>query len=101
VDLARNGLDLLIGHRLPALLRAAGLVDVEVEVHGRADGPGAYHRKYLLSLIGAIQGEVVQRGLFTELELATLTGALERPLDDPNTLVTRPLLFQAWGRKPM
>jgi hypothetical protein len=29
-----------------------------------------------------------------------LAGALDRHLDDPRTLVTRPLLFQAWGRKP-
>jgi SAM-dependent methyltransferase len=95
-----NGLDPLIGHRLPALLRAAGLAEVEVEVHGRADPPGAYHRKHLLGLIEAIRGEIVERRLFTEQELAALTGALERHLDDPRTLVTRPLLFQAWGRKP-
>jgi ubiquinone/menaquinone biosynthesis C-methylase UbiE len=95
-----NGLDPLIGHRLPGLLRAAGLVEVEVEVHARADAPGAYHRKHLLALIGAIRNELVERGLFTESELAALTGALERHLDAPNTLVTRPLLFQAWGRRP-
>jgi hypothetical protein len=94
-----NGLDPLIGHRLPALLRAARLVDVEVEVHARADGLGAYHRKHLLALTEAIRGELLERGLLTESELAGLTGALERHLNDPNTLVTRPLLFQAWGRK--
>lgn len=95
-----NGLDPLIGRRLPALLRAAGLVDVEVEVHARADTPGTYHRKHLLALIGAIRDQLVERGLFTESELAALTAALERHLDAPNTLVTRPLLFQAWGRRP-
>jgi SAM-dependent methyltransferase len=94
-----NGLDPLIGHRLPALLRAAGLVDVAVEVHARADPPGAYHRTHLLSLIAALRGEIITRGLFTEQELAGLTSALRRHLDDPATLVTRPLLFQAWGRK--
>jgi hypothetical protein len=31
-----NGLAPVIGHRLPTLLRAAGLVDVQVEVHARA-----------------------------------------------------------------
>ncbi len=95
-----SGLDPLIGHRLPALLRVAGLIEVEVEVHGRADPPGAYYRKHLLAITGAIRGEVVERGLFTEQELAALTSALERHLDDPQTVVTRPLLFQAWGRKP-
>ena len=95
-----NGLDPLIGHHLPALLHTAGLVDVEVEVHGRVAPPDAYYRKHLLGLTEAIRGEIVKRGFFTEQELAALTGALERHLDDPRTVVTRPLLFQAWGRKP-
>jgi SAM-dependent methyltransferase len=95
-----NGLDPLIGHRLPALLREAGLVQVEVEVHGRADAPGAYHRKHLLALIEAVREEVIRRRLFKETELEELTTALQRHLDAPDTLVTRPLLFQAWGRKP-
>ena len=95
-----NGLDPLIGHRLPGLLRAAGLVRVEVEVHSRADAPGTYHRKHLLALVGAVRDDVIKRGLFKESELAALTSALERHLDAPETLVTRPLLFQAWGRKP-
>lgn len=66
-----------IGHRLPALLRAAGLIDVQVEVHARAGTPGAYHRKHLLALIGSVRDELVERGLFTESELAALTDALE------------------------
>jgi len=40
--------------------------------------PGAYHRKHLLALIGAVRGEVIQWGLFTEAELAALTSALVR-----------------------
>jgi SAM-dependent methyltransferase len=95
-----NGLDPLIGHRLPALLRGAGLVNVEVEVHARADAPGAYHRKHLLALIGSVRNEIVRRGLFTKSELSALVSALNRHLDAADTLVTRPLLFQAWGRKP-
>jgi hypothetical protein len=59
VDWRANGLDPLIGHRLPALLRGAGLVQVEVEVHGRADAPGTYHRKHLLALIEAVRDEVI------------------------------------------
>jgi hypothetical protein len=57
---------------------------------------GTYHRSRSSELSG---DGVVERGLFTESELAALTSALEGYLDDPNTLVTRPLLFQAWGRK--
>lgn len=95
-----NGLDPLIGHRLPALLRAGGLLNVQVEVHGRVAGPGTYHRKHLLALIAAIHQQIVERGLFRESELTALTTALERDLDAQTTLVTRPLLFQAWGIKP-
>jgi hypothetical protein len=56
--------------------------------------------KHLLALIAAIHDQIVQRGFFQESELAALTNALERHLDASDTLVTRPLLFQAWGRKP-
>jgi hypothetical protein len=52
---------------------------------------GTYHRSRSSELSG---DGVVERGLFTESELAALTSALERHLDDPNTLVTRTLLFQ-------
>jgi ubiquinone/menaquinone biosynthesis C-methylase UbiE len=95
-----NGLDPLIGHRIPALLRGAGLVHVEVEVHSRADAPGTYNRNHLLALVRAVRDDVIKRGLFKESELEGLTTALQRHLDDPNTLVTRPLLFQVWGRRP-
>jgi hypothetical protein len=94
-----NGLDPLIGRRLPASLWATGLVDVQVEVHARTDPPGAYHRKHLLDPTKAIRREIVERRLSTDSELAEPTGALERHLDDPCTVVIWPLLFPAWGRK--
>jgi SAM-dependent methyltransferase len=95
-----NGLDPLIGHRLPAMLRVVGLRNVQVEVHGRVDRPCTYHRKHLLALIAAIRDQIFERGIFKESELTALTTALERHLDAQTTLVTRPLLFQAWGTKP-
>src|SRR4051794_34441063 len=97
-----NTLDQLIGHWLPAMLRAAGLVDVEVDVHARAEppSPGTYHRKHLLALVAAVRGEIMEQGLFTNQEMDVLASALERHLENPDTLVTRPVLFQAWGRKP-
>ena len=61
------------------------------------DRPGALGQ--VASRIGAVRGEVIQQGLFTESELGAVTSALERHLDALTTLVTRPLLFQAWGRK--
>jgi hypothetical protein len=91
--------DLFIGRRLPALLRAAGLVDVGVEVHIRVDPPGAYRRKQLIALIALVRDDVVARGLLSERELTGLLESLEHHLDDPQTVVPRELLFQAWGYK--
>lgn len=95
------GLDLFIGRRLPELLRAAGLVDVEAEVHARLDRPGEYRRTHLLALIESTREKLVERGLVSEDQLADLMGALARHLNDPRTIVARELLFQSWGRKPM
>jgi SAM-dependent methyltransferase len=94
------GLDVFIGRRLPELLRAAGLVDVEAEVHARLDRPGDAHRLNLLAVIESMREKVLARGLVSEGELAGLMGALARHLADPHTVVARSLLFQAWGRMP-
>jgi SAM-dependent methyltransferase len=95
-----HGIDVCLGRRLPALLRAAGLVDVGVEVHIRADPPGAPHRKQLLALLALVRDTIVTQGFLTEQDLTALLEALERHLDDPLTVVPRTLLFQAWGYKP-
>jgi SAM-dependent methyltransferase len=95
-----HGVDLFMGRRLPALLRAAGLVDVGVEVHIRVDPPGAYRRKQLLALLALVQDTIVAQGFLAEQELRELQESLEHHLDDPQTVVPRELLFQAWGYKP-
>jgi SAM-dependent methyltransferase len=94
------GLDVFIGRRLPELLRAAGLVDVEAEAHTRLDRPGDDHRTNLLVVVESMREKVLARGLVSETELANLMGSLARHLADPHTVVARSLLFQAWGRKP-
>ena len=95
-----HGMDLCLGRRLPGLLRAAGLIEVEVEVHVRVDPPGAYRRTHLLALMDAVQERVLARGLCTAEELTSLRASLARHLDDSRTVVPRELLFQAWGYKP-
>ena len=94
-----NGLPPLIGRRLPATLRATGLVDGPLEAHARTDPPGAYPRKHLRDPTRAIRREIVERRLSTDSEPAAPTGALERHLDDPCTVLIGTLLFLAWGRK--
>jgi SAM-dependent methyltransferase len=95
------GLDLFIGRRLPELLRAASLVEVEAEVHTRLDRLGETRRTNLLAVTESTREQLLERGLVSEHTLADLLGALARHLADPHTIVARELLFQAWGRKPM
>jgi SAM-dependent methyltransferase len=95
-----NGLTPFFGRQLPRLLRAAGLTDVRVAVHGHIDEPGEYRRTHLLSLIASVRERALTLGLSNDEELEALTTALRAHLDRPDTLVSRQLLFQAWGRQP-
>ncbi len=95
------GMDVYFGRRLPGLLRAAGLADVGAETHVRLVHPGEYGRTSLLSLVTGVREQIIDRGLLSEAELAAEMDALQEHLRDPETLVVRELLFQAWGRKPV
>ena len=97
----QHGADLTIGRRLPELLRHAGLVDVDAEVHAHLARPGEPRRMHLLALIASVRAPLIQSGLVTAAELAALTASLQAHLADPRTVVMRELLVQAWGRKPV
>lgn len=98
--MAEAGAGWLFGRRLPELLRAAGLADVQFEARVRADRPGEYRRTHLLALVEPVKPTNLARGLLREAELADLAAAPHAHLADPHTVVVRHLLFQAWGRKP-
>lgn len=91
---------MFVGPRLSGLLRAAGLVDLNGEVHARLARPGEYRRGHLASLINSVRDKLLERRMFRATELASLVASLEKHLDNPDTVVVRQLLFQAWGRKP-
>jgi hypothetical protein len=74
---------------------------VEVHLHARVDEPGDYRRTHLLSLVASVRERALALGLLAEAELDELTTALRAHLDDPHTLVSRQLLVQAWGRRPL
>jgi SAM-dependent methyltransferase len=95
-----GGLDMAIGRKLPAMLRAAGLIEVEAEAHVRLDRPGEYRRTHLLALVASVREAILGRGLLGEAELDGLVAALRAHLEDPATVVVRQLLVQAWGRAP-
>jgi len=96
----RNGIDPFIGRKLPRLLREAGLVDVHVHPLIHVYPPGHGRRNILLDFAENLSERVLAEKLIAERELTALKIALQRHLDNPDTLVVSHLFFQAWGRKP-
>ena len=97
---AMNGIDPLIGRKLPRLLREAGLTDIHVNPIIHVYPPGHGRRNLLLDFSENLSERLVAQKLIGEPELAGLKAELSRHLADPDTLVVSHLYFQAWGRKP-
>jgi ubiquinone/menaquinone biosynthesis C-methylase UbiE len=95
-----SGGNVYIGRRLPELLRAAGLEDVQYKAHADFAMRGGNRRTHLLTLINTLREQITRLDLLTEEELARHRQALADHLDDLNTVVIDKLLVQAWGRKP-
>jgi ubiquinone/menaquinone biosynthesis C-methylase UbiE len=95
-----NGIDPLIGRKVPRLLREAGLIDVRVNPIVHVYPPGHGRRNLLLDFSENLSERLVAQKLIGEAELAGLKADLSRHLTDPNTLVVSHLYFQVWGRKP-
>ncbi|HUZ34757.1 MAG TPA: methyltransferase domain-containing protein [Streptosporangiaceae bacterium] len=95
-----GGGDPFVGRRLPALLREAGLADMQVRVQAALPEPGQYRRTHLLALIDSVRDKVVASGVMDEAELAHHRAALSDHLAAPTTLVIDKLLVQCWGHKP-
>lgn len=105
VDLLRtysekNGIDPLIGRKLPRLLRSAGLEDVSVNPIIHVYPPGHARRTILLDFAENLTERMVAEGLVGDRELSEMKAALSGHLENPDTLVVSHLFFQAWGRKP-
>jgi SAM-dependent methyltransferase len=96
VYLAASGYDPNLGRRLPALLAAAGLVDVDAEGSVfTMRGATPSMEWYVLGLERALPA-LVQRGI-VDADLATSGLAEAR---DPQLRLLSPLQMTAWGRKP-
>lgn len=89
-----------VGRRLPALLRGAGLVDVEADVHAGLWRPGELNHTLLPHLVGRHRGRILVNGTLTERELDAHLRDVEGHLAHPDTIVLGWTLFQAWGRRP-
>ncbi|MEJ8856817.1 methyltransferase domain-containing protein [Variovorax robiniae] len=95
-----NGIDRMIGLKVPGMLRDAGLVDLRVHplVHVYPVGHG--RRMLLLEFVENARSRLIECSLVGNDELDALTAALRRHLEDPATLVVSSLFIQAWGRVP-
>jgi SAM-dependent methyltransferase len=96
----RHGADLLIGRRLPALYRHAGLCDIGVEARAGVYRAGDSRRMIVPDLVRSMHPVIVGLGLAGQRELDELDRSVRAHLDDPATLVMPHLSFLAWGRKP-
>lgn len=87
-----------IGRRLPALLRAAGLVDVEVDVHVGLSRPGEPAHTMLQRFVATHRHRILATGTLSACELDACLRDVEEHLARPDTLVLGWTLFQSWGR---
>ena len=86
--------------RLPALLRRAGMADVDVRAHQHIWRPGDLYHSLLIQFVGIHRKRIIDGGYLTSERIDELTAELEQHLAQPETLVIYTPLFQAWGRKP-
>jgi len=93
--------DVFLGRRLPALLRGAGLVDVEVSAHARVWRPGDPYHDLLLRFAAIYRERIVDRGMLSERQLDECVAELTAHLANPETITLYATLFQAWGRTPV
>ena len=89
-----------IGRELPAMLRAAGLVDVQVQAHIRVFRPDEPYHRLLLRFVEIHRDRILASGMLTAAELDDCVHRLGAHLDDSHTFSLYATFFQAWGRRP-
>lgn len=91
--------DVYIGRRLPALLRGAGLVDVEVLASTRTFSGEEPYQRLLLRFAEIHRERIVEDGVLTASELDGCVRRLGAHLAEPGTFTLYATLFQACGRR--
>ena len=92
--------DVHLGRRLPLLLRAAGLVDVELVPHLRVFRPGEPYHRLLVRFVALHRARLLEQGTLGAEQLDAAVARLDDHLSDPSTAVLYATFFHAWGRKP-
>ena len=92
----QNGVDPLIGPRLPGLLEKAGFKDVRIKVVLPTFRNGEGKLMSLLTL-EAIQDSLVTSGLIDLNEVQRLLAELRQFTQDDHSIMSLPRIFQVWG----
>ena len=94
-----GGGDGYVGRRLPVLLHAAGVKNIQTKVTVETPPLGDYRRTHLLSLIHSVSDKIIANKVLDEAKLREHQEALAQHLKDPGTTVIDKLLVQCWGHK--
>jgi ubiquinone/menaquinone biosynthesis C-methylase UbiE len=91
-----KGADPEIGPKLPALFRQVGLQDLHLSHVQEAFIEGKAKRIHQITLEN-ISPAVVSAGLATEAEIKALFSELDNFVQNPQTIVSFPRIFQVWA----
>ena len=97
---SRNGADPKMGRRVAQLYRAAGLVDIQVDVVAQAYPKGHTRRTIRLDLLRSMRPFIVELRLATDAELDELFSDALSHLEDPDVIVVPSVHFLVSARKP-
>jgi SAM-dependent methyltransferase len=93
--LAERGVDRGLGHKLPHLLREAGLIEVGADAYQVIDGGDAM-RDLLRANIAQMADQIVDRKMIARNELDQYLKLLDEGAVNPSS----PSLVSAWGQRP-
>ncbi len=93
--LTARGCDLLYGRRIPWLLRAQGLQDVEAESRGLLCAGASFYASWTQANIEQVHDEILATGVTQER-----FDDDHARLNDPGEAFLTPVMWSVWGRRP-
>jgi hypothetical protein len=97
---AAVGSDISLGRRLYALVRHAGLADVQYRPFLVGVRSGDPMTDYLPSTVESLRGTIVERGLMASSAVDAALVDCRAHLRNPDTSFTLYAVVQVWGRTP-
>jgi trans-aconitate methyltransferase len=94
------GADVQLAQRLYAMVRHAGLVDVQFRPVLIGVRAGDAMVDYLPATVESLRGTIARLGLIADEKLDTALAEARRHLQDADTVFTLYTVAQVWGRKP-